>query len=207
VSSQRKVAKIIDTRSFTINQPLRRDAEWTYTEARRIMRTPRIALGREKTRMTDETGRREKIKLGLEYVKIAISLAGVVTIVLAVWQWQMANVVAKEAAYQRIASEWRDHLKTFVDKPDLRPYFEEGKALDLNYDKAQAVLAVADLRLDTADAILTYAALHGASNEIGGWKSTFARAFQTSPTLCARLKETKSNYGLVVEIADAVCPR
>jgi hypothetical protein len=25
---------------------------------------------------------------------------------------------------QRIASEWRNHLETFVDKPALRPYFE-----------------------------------------------------------------------------------
>lgn len=36
--NQRKVAKIIGPRTLTINQPLRRDAERTYTEIRRIMR-------------------------------------------------------------------------------------------------------------------------------------------------------------------------
>jgi hypothetical protein len=44
VRNHRKVAKIIGrpddrkVRTLTINQPLRRDAEWTYSEIRRIMR-------------------------------------------------------------------------------------------------------------------------------------------------------------------------
>jgi hypothetical protein len=36
--NQRKVAKIIGPRTFTITRPLQREAEWTYTEIRRIMR-------------------------------------------------------------------------------------------------------------------------------------------------------------------------
>jgi hypothetical protein len=36
--NQRKVAKIIGPRTFTINHLLRRKAEWVYTEIRRIMR-------------------------------------------------------------------------------------------------------------------------------------------------------------------------
>jgi hypothetical protein len=36
--NQRAVAKIIGPRTFTINQALRRDAEWAYAEIRRIMR-------------------------------------------------------------------------------------------------------------------------------------------------------------------------
>lgn len=37
MENQAKVAKIIGPRTFTINQPLRRDAEWVYAEIRRIM--------------------------------------------------------------------------------------------------------------------------------------------------------------------------
>jgi hypothetical protein len=37
--NQRRVAKIIGPRTFTVNHPLRRDAEWTYGEVRRIMRS------------------------------------------------------------------------------------------------------------------------------------------------------------------------
>lgn len=36
--NQRKVAKIIGSRTFTITRPLQREAEWTYSEIRRIMR-------------------------------------------------------------------------------------------------------------------------------------------------------------------------
>ncbi|WP_041357982.1 hypothetical protein [Nitrobacter hamburgensis] len=36
--NQRKVARIIGPRTFTITRPLQRKAEWTYSEIRRIMR-------------------------------------------------------------------------------------------------------------------------------------------------------------------------
>jgi hypothetical protein len=39
VRNQREVAKVIGPRTFTINQALRRDAEWAYAEIRRIMRS------------------------------------------------------------------------------------------------------------------------------------------------------------------------
>ena len=88
-----------------------------------------------------------------------------------------------------MATEWREHLKLFVEKPELRPYFEDKKPLNPNDAHAQAILATADMRLDVADAILTYAAQRGAYNQITGWKNTFASAFRSSPVLCARLHE------------------
>lgn len=36
--NQRKVGKIITGRTFTITRPLQREAQWTYSEIRRIMR-------------------------------------------------------------------------------------------------------------------------------------------------------------------------
>ena len=149
--------------------------------------------------------RREEIKLMLEYVKLALSLGGVVALLIAVAEWRMANLAATETVYQRMTTEWRDHLKSFIDKPKLRSYFEERKQLTSNDEDAQAVLALADVRLDTADAILSYAAFHGSTDEIGGWKNTFSHAFQTSPVLCARYNETKNNYGLIIPIAVAAC--
>jgi hypothetical protein len=158
--------------------------------------------------MNDRAQRREEIKLLLEYVKVGLSLAGVAAVLVAICQWQLANQIATETVYQRMTNEWRDHLKSFVDKPLLRPYFEEGKPLVSNDpEHAQAVLALADIRLDVADAILSYAAFRKKSDEIGGWKNTFSRAFQTSPVLCARFNETKNNYVLVVPIAVDACGR
>jgi hypothetical protein len=155
--------------------------------------------------MSNRAERREEIKLILEYVKVAFSLIGVATVLFALLQWRLANLTATETGYQRMTNEWRDHLKTFVEKPALRPFFEERKQLASDDKDTQAVLALADVRLDTADAILTYAAFHGASNEIGGWKNTFSRAFRASPVLCTRLNETRDNYGLILDVAKEAC--
>jgi hypothetical protein len=168
--------------------------------------------------MADETinrtERREEIKLKLEYAKLISVVALFITVVFAGLQWRIANQtaafanqIANENAYQRIATEWRDHLKTFVDKPNVRPYFEEGKQLNVDDPDRQLVLALADVRLDVMDAILTYAALRGAYSDIEGWKRTVASAFRTSPVLCARLSEMKSNFGLIVPIHETSCSR
>jgi hypothetical protein len=158
--------------------------------------------------------RREEIKLRLEYLKVAISLGVIGTILFAGLQWQIANQaaaranqIANEAVYQRMTNEWRDHLKTFVDKEKaaLRPYFEEKKQLASDDPNRQVVLALADVRLDVMDAILTYATMRGYGEGIKGWKITFANAFRTSPAVCSRLIETQSNYGLVVPIAREAC--
>lgn len=86
------------------------------------------------------------------------------------------------------------HLKTFVQHPQLRPYFEEIKEFETDDKHRQLVLALADVRLDVMDAVLTYAAMSGQGNAITGWKNAFANAFRNSTILCARLKETESSY-------------
>ena len=45
MEDQAKVAKMIGPRTFTINQALRRDAEWTYAEIRGTMREDRYDIG------------------------------------------------------------------------------------------------------------------------------------------------------------------
>lgn len=157
---------------------------------------------------TDRNERREDIKLRLEYVKLAMSLAGMATLIFAGLQWMSSNRIATQAVYQQMATEWREHLRTFADKPNIREYFESSAEViqaDPNY---QLVLAVADVRLDTMDAILTYAGLMGyPRNSIQGWRNTFANAFHNSPILCTRLRETETNYGLIVPIAKQACGR
>lgn len=84
--------------------------------------------------MTERAERREEMKLVMEYIKLGISFAVVLSVVFAGLQWSSANEAAKRANLlaglafnQRMTNEWRDHLKTFVQHPQLRPYFEEMK--------------------------------------------------------------------------------
>jgi hypothetical protein len=151
--------------------------------------------------MMDRAERREELKLIIEYVKLAASVALAFSVLFAGLQWlsaneaaQKANLAANLALYQRMTNEWRDHLKTFVDHPHLRPYFEEMKELKADDEHRQRVLALADVRLDVIDAVLSYAAMSGRGNAIAGWKNAFSNAFRTSTVLCDRLKETESSY-------------
>jgi hypothetical protein len=153
--------------------------------------------------------RREEIKLTLEYLKLAISLGVIGILLFAGLQWRLANQAAVQTNYQRLVSDWRNHLLIFVEKPFLRPYFEGRKKLTDDDPNREAVLALVDVRLDVIDGILTYAALRGESDVVAGWKDTFTAAFRTSPALCARLQETRGNYvawtPLVVPIGYAAC--
>ena len=151
--------------------------------------------------MTERAERREEIKLVVEYFRLAASFVVVFLVLFAGLQWSNANEAAKRAnqvatlaLYERMTNEWRDHLKTFVERPHLRPYFEEMKEFETDDKYRQSVLALADVRLDVIDAVLTYAALSGRSHEITGWKNAFASAFRKSTILCARLNETESSY-------------
>jgi hypothetical protein len=162
--------------------------------------------------MGDRSERREEIKLMLEYGRVGISLIGLGALVFAGLQWMgsnrvalLSNRVAILNGYERMAVEWRDHLRLFVEQPDLRPYFEEGAQLAPDDSKRNLVLAIADLRLDVMDAVLTYPALLDVADDIEGWRNTFRNAFRTSPVLCARLRETESNYGFIVPIAAQAC--
>lgn len=165
--------------------------------------------------MTDRTERREEIKLVLEYIKLAMSLATVFVVLLAGLQWRLANEAANSAnqvatltLFQRMTNEWRDHLKVFVEKPYLRPYFEENREFSPDDPYKQQVLALADVRLDVMDAVLTYASISGHTNGITGWKNAFVTAFKTSPILCARFEDTRTSYaeGPLVPLARANCP-
>jgi len=156
--------------------------------------------------------RREEIKLLLEYVKLVSVCAVIATVYFGVLQWRtanenarFANQLAMEAVYARMANEWRDHIKIFITNPDLRPYFENGKHLVDADENSQAVLAIADVRLDVMDAILTYAGMRDDTADIDGWKKTFSRTFEVSPVMCQRLNETRDSYGRIVPVGDAVC--
>ena len=155
--------------------------------------------------MVNRAERREEIKLILEYVKVAISLGVLGTILFAVLEWQLANRASRQINFQQVSSAWRNHLTTFLERPLLRPYFEAGKQLNDDDPNRESVLAIADVRLEVMDDIMDAASLAGETPQLGDWKRTFAAAFRSSPVLCQRLAETRTNYGLIVSIGDAVC--
>ena len=155
--------------------------------------------------MTERSERREEIKLNLEYLKLPTSAVGLFLIVLAVLQWKAANINAMQAVYQHMTKEWSDHLKMFVAKPALRPYFADSAPLPSDDNLRQEVLAMAAVRLDAMDAVLTFAGIQGQSENIAGWRNTFSSAFRHSVVLCDLVRATEAEYGLIVPISQKAC--
>jgi hypothetical protein len=146
--------------------------------------------------MTEENGKWQSIVFNLEHAKLAIAALGLLTLVLGVCQWREGNRVATEVAYQHLTKVWRDHLGLFISEPELRPYFEAKKPLlPANGKLREKVLAVADVRLDAIEAILTYGSFRWSDKDMDGWVSTFQRAFDRSTVLCDRIKDAWMDYG------------
>jgi hypothetical protein len=53
--------------------------------------------------------RREKIKLIIEYIELAISLSAIVAVAFAAVQWRDSNKITEEKIYQKMTTEWRSH--------------------------------------------------------------------------------------------------
>ena len=165
--------------------------------------------------MSDRAERREEIKLRLEYAKLGISVIGILALVFGIFQWMGEWYYQYYVDYERMATEWRNHTRTLVDNPGWRPYFEGNMELTVDDPNREAVLAVADIRLDVMEAMLMrLEILRGSLGTRGkpirdwpmrDWKNTFASAFRTSPALCARLHDTAANYLLIVPLGQRVC--
>ncbi|WP_322886018.1 hypothetical protein U8C32_29315 (plasmid) [Sinorhizobium medicae] len=96
-------------------------------------------------------------------------------------------------------SERREEVKLLLEYVKLALSIMPGDK-DTN-----VVLALADVRLDIMDAVLTYAAVRDIQPDIQGWKNTFATAFRNSSVMCARVAEERSNYGQIVPLAELAC--
>lgn len=149
----------------------------------------------------------EKTKLGLQIAQTIAAVIGATAILIAFFQWQEGQRRAEQDVYRTISKDWNDHLKFFVENPELRPYFFSGLPLDPNNQQAERIHAVADVRIDLMDAVMTHMQVQGWTGKEGQpWRRTFEDAFRNSPVLCDTIFPTWSNYGLVVDVAIKACP-
>jgi hypothetical protein len=105
-----------------------------------------------KLKLAQANDQREDLKLKLAFANFIVSLGIIASVIFAGLQWrenskvaQENSKVANEASYQRIVDLWHDHIKVFIEKPKLRPYFEEGIKMAENDPDAQTILAIADV--------------------------------------------------------------
>ena len=148
----------------------------------------------------------ERTRLWLQMVQTSAALISMVAIVIAYYQFEEGQRREEQSVYRTISTDWNEHLRLFVDKPQFRRYFFEAVPVPPDDPNAEAVYALADVRLDLMDSILANMdARDWSEEETAGWRSTFRDAFAMSPVLCDMISRTSAHYALLKKPAEAGC--
>lgn len=115
------------------------------------------------------------------------------------FQAKLARDSVSTQAWQGLTNLSNDISKIFVDKPQLRPYFYEGKKLNQGDPNYNSVMAVAEMYLDFYESLQDDYVYALRGMEKGGeyrqkWDVYFKSMFATSPALCALAKDHQSWY-------------
>jgi hypothetical protein len=139
------------------------------------------------------------------FVTLLVSIVGLGAIVISYRTLKQADTSARVSAYQQMVSQSAGVEKLLVEHSAMRPYFRDSKPPtrgDKDYDLAAAI---AEMRIDAFDALLTFPALMGFGS-IGGWRNTVRDAFRDSPVMCDLVASYKDNYGTAtVNLANEGC--
>ena len=156
----------------------------------------------------DAAYRIEKKRLWLQIVQTSAALISMVAIVIAYYQFEEGQRREEQSVYRTISTDWNEHLRLFVDKPQFRPYFFEAKPVAPGDPNTETIYAIAEVRLDLMDSMLANMdARDWSEDETAGWRSTFRDAFAMSPVLCNVLSRTSAHFALLKKPAEAGCER
>jgi hypothetical protein len=146
-------------------------------------------------------------KLMLEALKTVVALSGVATLAWGVYQWNERTIEAMDNLEDKLRTEWRSHISTLFDHPELYQYFYDKKPTPSEEMERARVLLTADIRLETIDNIIGHAVgkwTGDRAEEIDPWRNQFKDAFRNSRVLCERFILTKEHYDYIDKHLEAV---
>lgn len=118
-------------------------------------------------------------------MSVSDALAGVaivISLLSAVYSYRLSRRTHDISIYYGVIGMFRELDKTFVEYPDIRPYFYEGKPADADDPNLQRVRAVAELVLDAFEWIWHRKEELNTEDETG-WMNYIADTFFSSPAL------------------------
>ncbi|MGY3520623.1 hypothetical protein [Micromonospora haikouensis] len=120
----------------------------------------------------------------------------------AVYSYRLSRQSHHVATYHGVIGLLRELDKTFIEHPEIRPYFYGGKPLAADDPQLPRVQAVAELVLDSFEWIWYKRKSFDAENG-GGWKAYMVDTFSSSPALQTHYAKSASWYpGITRLIAD-----
>jgi hypothetical protein len=140
-------------------------------------------------------------KLSLfEKLSLTLSIVGTISLIFVVVQIRQTSQSLRASAFATVANYTMELDKVFIDDPDLRPYFYNGRDTNELDDKYNQVMATAEFELDFFDATLTQLELRPGESksemraEEMVWRKYIQDSFAKSPALCERIKSNPDWY-------------
>ncbi|KXK63670.1 hypothetical protein AWW66_01520 [Micromonospora rosaria] len=129
-------------------------------------------------------------------------MAIVTALLSAVYSYRLSRKAHRVATYYGVIGLFRELDKTFIEYPDVRPYFYDGKPVDVDGPTAYRIRAVAELVLDTFEWIW-HRQKDLDTNGEDGWRAYIVDMFSSSPALQQHYAGSTSWYpGITRLIAD-----
>ncbi|MEW2378138.1 hypothetical protein AB0883_18820 [Micromonospora sp. NPDC047812] len=120
----------------------------------------------------------------------------------AIYSYRLSRRAHHTSTYYGVIGLFRELDKTFIEHPEIRPYFYDGKPVDVDESNRHRVRAAAELVLDTFEWIWHRRKDLNAKGE-EGWRAYIVDTFSSSPALQQHYVRSASWYpGITRLIAD-----
>jgi len=150
-----------------------------------------VELSRDQTKLSHDAVElsRDQTKFARDAIELSRS------------QTKLSSDAVAVQAWQYLGQPGTAILKVFVDHPDLRPYFYDGKTSDSNDPNYGIVMTVAEMYLDYFDSFTDPFVRSLDGMEEGGknwvlWERWFREMMESSPMLYALAEEMKDEYAM-----------
>lgn len=120
-------------------------------------------------------------------------LAGVAIVISLLYSYRLSRRTHDISIYYGVIGMFRELDKTFVEYPEIRPYFYEGKSLEADDPNLHRVRAVAELVLDAFEWIWHRKEELNTDDETG-WMNYIADTYFSSPALQQHYASVASWY-------------
>ncbi len=133
-----------------------------------------------------------------ETLSLLVSILGFAAVVITLYlmgrQTRRMTDSLKIAAFQADTAHMLSVDSLFIVHAEIRPYFHDGKVIDLNDPNSDKVLAMAGLLLDYFGSIIHQRPYVPQMYPSNWWNEYFIDMFASSPTLCEYLRKTAEYY-------------
>jgi len=133
---------------------------------------------------------------------LLVSIVGLGSIWISIQSFKQSERAALASTSQQIISDSADVDKLFIQYPEMRAFFRDRKPIHRGEEGYDRAAAIAELRVNALDTVLTFPQVFKADN----WSNVARSSFRDSPIMCEFISMYKANYSkTTIQVSDEAC--